>query len=139
MHGPPISDAKPLKYYDMGSHVGVLFGELACAGFIEYLYVLAVSPINDENSLLYVTAEKNRMQEAIPGTGGSHFLCTFEGGMHCNFGSSDDWADVDKFEARALQLAGERLGFPIEGVRRFEPHALEEPGDGSDRPRRLNS
>jgi len=140
MHGPPISDAKPLRYYDMGSHVGVLFGELSSAGFIEYLFVLAVSPISDQNNLFYVTAEKNGM-EAIPGlegNGGSHFLCTFEGGEHSNFGSSDDWADVEKFEARALELAAEQLGFPIESVRRFEPQAVSEP-DGSDNPRHLDS
>ena len=140
MYGPPICDAKPLRYYDMGSHVGVLFGELACAGLVEYLYVLAVSPINDENNLFYVTAERNQMEEAIPGLEGgrgSHFLCTFEGGLHSNFGSSDDWADVEKFEARALEMAAERLGFPIESVRRFEPQDLEEPD--SESPRRLDS
>src|SRR5262245_42764950 len=106
MYGPAISDARPLRYYDMGSHVGVLLGELSSAGFVEYLFVLAVSPINDENNPLYVTAEKNHMEGALPGIegdGGSHFLCSFEGGVHCNFGSSDDWADVEKFEARALQ------------------------------------
>jgi hypothetical protein len=136
MYGPPISDAKPLRYYDMGSHVGVLFGELACGGSVEYLYVLAVSPINDENNLFYVTAEKSGMQDVIPG-GGSHFLCCFEGGTHSNFGSSDEWADVERFEARALELAAERLGFPIESVRRFEPQDLQEPE--SDSPRRLDS
>jgi len=137
MYGPPISSAKALRYYDMGSHVGVLFGELACAGAIEYIYVLAVSPIDDQTAVLYVTAEKN--PDVISGDTGSHFLCTFEGGMHSNFGSSDDWADAEKFEARALQVAAERLGFSIEGVRRFEPQALGNPEDGCGSHRRLDS
>jgi hypothetical protein len=36
---------------------------------------------------------------------GSHLLCAFTPAGRVNFGDSDDWADLDRFEAAALDLA----------------------------------
>jgi hypothetical protein len=40
--------------------------------------------------------------------GGSHFLGVFDGNGHINQGGSDDWADEEKFTARALQIIREK-------------------------------
>ena len=40
----------------------------------------------------------------VPPTEGSHFLCAFVEDGHQNFGYSNDWADLDKFERAALDL-----------------------------------
>ena len=62
------------------------------------------------------------MQALVPESGGgSAFLCTFEGGMHNNYGCSNDWADARKFAVRALRMAVERVCCPIDRIRRFEP------------------
>jgi hypothetical protein len=58
-----------------------------------------------------VSSEVNKT--AAPDSGRSHFLCVFpgQGGpQHENLGGSDDWADLGKFEERALALIAQRLG-----------------------------
>lgn len=58
-----------------------------------------------------VTSEANRT--ATPGSGRSHFLCVFPGGpQHDNLGAADDWADLEKFAAKALGVIAERFALP---------------------------
>jgi hypothetical protein len=121
MYGPFIETAKPVLCFDMDTHVAVLLAEIVSAGPVQYLYILTVSE-KDGPIVLHVTSERNMMQAFVPESGGgSHFLCTFEGGVHSNYGCSNDWADARKFAVRALRMAIERVGCPIERVRRIEP------------------
>lgn len=60
-----------------------------------------------------VAAEINKLSQ--PGDGRSHFLGVFPGGPeHINQGASDEWADLEKFERRAIEVVMERfsLGEP---------------------------
>lgn len=68
-------------------------------GHVHYEYVLAAIDRRIKKITFFITSERNT--EPV---GGSHFLCMFIEDNHVNFGASDDWADLDKFEAAALKL-----------------------------------
>jgi hypothetical protein len=125
MHAPPIVSAKPQWVYDLGDQLAILFTDIVAIGPVDYTHVLTVGPRQGGAIAFYITAEKNMMQALMPGNGGSHYLCAFEDGAHRNFGSSNDWADPGKFEARALDMACERTGFPRERVQRDRPRATQ--------------
>jgi len=58
-----------------------------------------------------VAAEVNRI--AAPGSGRSHFLGVFPGEpRHINLGASDDWADLEKFAGKALEVIVEHFSLP---------------------------
>jgi hypothetical protein len=121
MQAPPVVSAKPKWVYDLGNHLGIFFVDNVAMGPVTYLYVLTVGPRNGGAISFYITCEKNMLHGLTPGSGGSHCLCVFENDEHRNFGASDDWADADRFEARALDMACERLGFPRQQVDRDAP------------------
>jgi hypothetical protein len=129
MYGPSIKSAKAMAYFELDTHVAVLLAEIVSAGAVQYLYVLAVHPAQDQPATLYVTAEMNMMDALLGEAGGaSAFLCTFEGGTHNNYGSSKEWTDLRKFAARALRLAAEHLNCPVERIRRVESKTSAVPG-----------
>ena len=111
MYRPAIQEAEPLREFHFPEYEAVLLGDIQSAGLIKYEYVLQVIHKATRMPCLYVAAEENEMANVLGG--GSHFLCVFQGGDHRNYGDSDDWADVDKFATRALQLASETLGTPV--------------------------
>ena len=70
---------------------------------------------------------------ASPDSGRSHFLGVFPGGpQHINLGASDDWADIEKFANKALEVivehfslskAPEEIEVPTVMLQRFQvPH-----------------
>jgi hypothetical protein len=125
MQAPPVVSAKPKWVYGLGDHLGIFFVDNVAMGPVTYSYVLTVGPRSGGTISFYITSEKNMMYGLMPKTGGSHNLCVFDGTGHRNLGASNDWADPDKFEARALDMACERLGFPRERVCRASPRAAE--------------
>jgi hypothetical protein len=64
----------------------------------------------DENRrpCYFVASEVNSMAKNFGG--GSHFLGLFEGEVHVNCGSSDDWADEARFTAEALRIIKGKFG-----------------------------
>jgi hypothetical protein len=75
-----------------------------------YLYTLAVHPKDGGPAVLYVASEYNKSDRPEdPDREGSHFLGLFPGDGHVNLGLSDDWADLEKFAARAVEVARQRL------------------------------
>ena len=96
-----------------GAHEGILRRHPPVeqqAGKVQYLYTLAVHPKAGGSAVLYVASEYNKMHQPGAADGrGSHFLGVFPGEGHENLGASDDWADLEKFEARACAVARERL------------------------------
>lgn len=74
---------------------------------VQYLYTLAVYPAGGGPPAFVVSSEYNKMPPER--RSGSHFLGVFPGEGHLNLGASDDWADEARFEARALEVARERL------------------------------
>ena len=78
-------------------------------GPVHYEYVLAGIDRRIKKITFFITSERN-----TGAVGGSHILCMFINDHHVNFGVSDDWADLDNFEAAALKL--------IEGVIARDKH-----------------
>jgi hypothetical protein len=55
-----------------------------------------------------VVSEVNRV--AAPDSERSHFLGVFPGGpQHINLGASDDWADMERFANKALEIIAEHF------------------------------
>ena len=83
---------------------------------IEYLYLMPVFRVADQELCLCVASEKNRLHgksfagDGTMDVGESHFLGVFPGDGHLNLGSSNDWADLDRFTAKALEVARQHLG-----------------------------
>jgi hypothetical protein len=84
------------------------------SGSVKYLYTLAVYPQGRPDAVLYIASEMNTMSGGL----GSHFLCVFPGDGHLNLGASDEWADRERFEPRALEVACTRLGVAPGDVQR---------------------
>jgi hypothetical protein len=84
-------------------------------GPVRYKFVFVVFDDYERTECLYVTSEVNS-RAALSG-GGSHFLCLFHNGEHSNFGASDDYGQIDKFEDAAMSLALKMLGEQAEEPR----------------------
>ncbi len=104
---PIIGDATCVRTHDLGSHVAGLLTDIESVGLVEYLYVMPVVRKSDQATTMVFTSEANRM--AFLG-GGSHFLCAFRGGNHVNYGCSDAWANIERFEAAALEKIRASIG-----------------------------
>jgi len=106
-YAPSITNANTLQVFAAGDYMALLLGNIASDTPVEYLYVLSVFRAQGQELCFCVAAEKN----SVPMEGaGSHFLGVFPGKCHENLGLSNDWADREKFTARALSIAKERLG-----------------------------
>ena len=83
--------------------------QIVAAGAIQYQYMVVVYD-NDNEPCLFVASEVNSMAKAFGG--GSHFLGVFPGDGHSNMGDSNDWADQDKFFARASEIVRNHFAKP---------------------------
>ncbi len=108
-YAPAIGDATPVKRIPLvtGKHTAVLLDNIESKGPVEYRFILAVFDDETRKPCLLVASEVNALAKELGG--GSHFLCVFPGDGHRNLGSSDDWADIAKFEEVAVGIATEHL------------------------------
>jgi len=106
---PMILGGTPVKRIRLasGKHTALLLDDIESKGAVKFRFILAVFDDETRNPCLFVTSEVNGAVEELGG--GSHFLCLFSGDAHLNLGSSDDWADIRKFEEAAVKIATERL------------------------------
>ena len=106
---PPIEDAAVIQEYDMGGmYRGILHMHPPPdmqTQKIRYLYSFAVTPVLENDAVLFVTSEFN---DTAPGAG-SHFLGVFSEIGHQNLGASDDWGLRERFVEPALAIVCERL------------------------------
>lgn len=79
-----------------------------------YRHILRVFALPENELRLCVTASRN--EYAGPSADGpdAHFLRVFQGYESVNLGMSADWADIAKFEERALELVAEHLGVSVQ-------------------------
>lgn len=111
-----LQSATPTRLFRLGPYWAVLVGDISRNTNVEYLYTLvllarsgaraAAEPDLRGGARLIVTSEVNSLG---PGLGGSHFFCAWSTDGHHNMGSSDEWADIDRFTERALAEAARRL------------------------------
>lgn len=86
-------------------HVFILT-DCVSAGFIQYAHVALVQESRASRPIYAVAAEANALAKVTGG--GSHFLCAYDD-RHSNYGSSDDWNDLEKFTQAALRLIEEHF------------------------------
>jgi hypothetical protein len=105
---PAIKTAKPMKTFLVDNHIAVLLGDIEAEGYIQYHFALVVLDNETLEPCCFVTSEVNALAQE-QGSGDSHFLCAFDGEGHINYGSSNDWADIEKFTQAALKKANSLL------------------------------
>lgn len=114
---PDLAEGRLVRYYHFrhpqsGPSSCVLVSDCkANSPNLQYAYVLYVYEGGDfltGRPCFAVASEVNRV--APVGSGRSHFLGVFPGGQqHINLGASDDWADIQKFTPRALEIIVEHF------------------------------
>jgi hypothetical protein len=121
MYAPIFESARRVRIHNLGLyHLAVLLTDIKHALRVKYAHLLVVVDVRKGIPVAVISSEK-QPDLGRPGNlpkkadHGSHFLCAFIGEMHFNYGASDDWADIDKFEKAALKLV-ERLGLTKQGA-----------------------
>jgi hypothetical protein len=136
---PVLSKAIVRKTYRLGGYSAALLTGAESSGPIRYLFVLAVVKDGETTPCYFVTSEINTLQGEMlamaakndpdlrerlaKGHGSPPFLGVFEqDGSHSTLDSSDDWKDINKFAAKAVELASKKVGFsgaPVEDTDSF--------------------
>jgi hypothetical protein len=123
MYAPIFKAARPVREHALGArHSAVLLTDVEPdpASRIRYAHLLVVFRSGQADPIAFISAEEAKVgNEELKEMGlddldfgpseGSHFLCAFVEDGHQNFGASDDWGDLAKFERAALDLVN-RLG-----------------------------
>lgn len=122
MYFPTLKKARLVKLYRLGDYLCFLLTDCESLGAIQYEHVLYVNPQGEKRPCFAVASERNSMKAQLGG--GSHFLGVFPGSGHSNMGASDEWANLDLFTSRALEVVAQH--FSIED----EPIELPVPDDG---------
>ena len=136
---PELADARFVRNYvfrhpQRGPCSCVLVTECRTNSPIQYAHVMYIYEQGDfltGRPCFAVASEVNRV--ASPDSGRSHFLGVFPGGpQHLNLGATDDWADIEKFANKALEVivehfslakAPEEIAVPTVMLQRFRvPH-----------------
>jgi hypothetical protein len=108
---PRIGARREVSRHMIGPYTAVLLADIESLQRVQYEYVLIVQDEAGETQVCISSepedAEYRRLNDLGPA---SFVLGLFPGEGHENYGRSDDWGHVDKFRARALELAAKFLG-----------------------------
>jgi hypothetical protein len=107
MQAPHITTAIPKRRYQLGHHGVVVLGDIESPDEQRYRYVLALVREGDSQPSCYVTCVQNRRADSADGAYRLRLICP---DRSMDFGSSDDWRDVDLFAAEGLRIVAEALG-----------------------------
>ena len=119
---PVFEGGRVTRRFRFANYQAAIVTDMRSTGNVEYLYVMLIFKMPEDKLCLCIASEKNRNYgRRIQGDqpfdfGASHFLGLFPGQGHQNFGTSNDWADIDRFTARALELARDHLKVSDEAV-----------------------
>lgn len=86
-----------------------LFKDVKSSSSMGYEYYLDVFELDSGDKLLTVTSERNMFRNELGGS--SHVLCMFKQSKHINFGGSNEYSDIEKFEKADLKIALKYLDF----------------------------
>ncbi len=158
---PDLKTMRIVRNYLLGDCFCMLCTDCVTNQQIEYSHVLFVvrAPAKEPN--FAVAAEVNTMaamgreivdrmraegkgEQEVAATAamvGSHYLGVFPGDGHRNLGASDDWADLEKFSGRALEVVAAEFAItsapierpvltPQEPARKASPPAAVPPSSG---------
>lgn len=109
MYLPHLKYATPIRRYRLGNYMATLLSECQTTDAqIEYAHALVIYQLlgvaQTAKPALVISSETNTSARKE----GYYFLCSFAH-EHRNYGASQDWANLEKFESAALQLAGQML------------------------------
>lgn len=119
MYAPIIKSARRVREHQLGpAHSAVLLTDIQGDSDIEYAHLLVIFASGQQDPIAFISSEvKGDPRDILKKLGlddldvaddeedtGSHFLCAFTEEGHRNFGASNDWADLEKFERGALEL-----------------------------------
>lgn len=106
---PIIASATPRRRYTFADYHAVLLDQVRSGQTIQYYFVLVIFRGQDEMPCLAVASEySDEHSKAAP------FLGVFPGEGHLNLGTSPEWRVLDKFAAKAVQVALDHLGLPAD-------------------------
>lgn len=106
MYPLPLTKATPVRTRMIEAYRVIILTDCQGIGVVQYAHAALVYSADNPRPIFAVASEVNRMAQAFGG--GSHFLCVYDD-KHYNYGSSDDWADLEKFTQEALRLVSEHL------------------------------
>jgi hypothetical protein len=138
MYLPDLKTMRIAKNFLLGDCFCMLCTDCVSNQAVQYRHVLFVVRPPSREPNFAVAAEVNEMAEegrallrqmreqgaseeqlaADAELVGSHYLGVFPGDGHRNLGASDDWADLDKFAVRALQIVAQEFGITSAPVER---------------------
>jgi hypothetical protein len=124
---PAFKGGEVDRRFKFADYRAMLLTGMRSLGSVEYLYILLVFKVPEGKLCLCVTSEKNgNYRRKVLGDqpfdfGASHFLCLFPGQGHVNLGSSNEWAQVEPFTARALEEARKHLKVTEQAVEELIP------------------
>ena len=124
VNAPLIRGGTPVCSYQCGDYRAILYKNPESFGQMKYPHVLVVFRAIDETPpIMFVTAEQNLManeliaslpenlrQNVTANLSSKVFLGIFDETGHENYGHSEDYALLEKFETTALSLMKDRLG-----------------------------
>lgn len=102
---PTITKARWVKRFQIGPYRAIVGTDCESTGPIHYTHILYIFKEGEDRPYLAVSSE------FAYGTGedGIRHVCLFFGGSHFNAGPSSDWADLEKFTQKALELVADVL------------------------------
>ncbi len=109
MYFPLLKDARPVRRYRIGTYLATLLTDCVSAGHTQYAHVLIVFKEGIPQPCFAVASEVNQMRGLGLKESDSHFLGVFPGDMHHNLGASKEWADLEVFARKALELTAGHL------------------------------
>src|SRR5437870_3549753 len=110
---PRYSSATEKASYDLnGFYRAVLLTDIVSAGSAQYLFILKVCNVANNDPELFVTSESNQQAKSMGF--GSHSLRVFQDDVQVELGPSNNWANIEKFTDWALTIAKGRLAFADE-------------------------
>jgi hypothetical protein len=105
---PPVISATHGKTKQLQNYRFQHFRDVVVKGGMTF--PLAMIVYENQQMRLVVTSERNSL--APPGSGRSHFLCTWTPSGHDNLGAADKWADADEFSKEAISIAVQSVVLP---------------------------
>jgi hypothetical protein len=123
MYLPAIKDAQREAVYRVGPYFAIVLTDCVSEGDIDYkhaIFVYLPDPHAERPQwVMAVAAEISDMVRDLhkDDPNPPYFLGVFPGTGHQNLGASPDWADLEKFTARGLEVVAEHLNVDKSPVR----------------------
>jgi hypothetical protein len=106
---PRIQMAKTARTFTLPLGHALLLTDIKADGPVQYSHIMAVQTFEGV-PCMFVAAENNTA--ASLGHSGSHCLSVFTIEGYENLGASDDYADLERFQAEAVRLVKGYLNLP---------------------------